>query len=311
MKKILFVVVYVLSFPAIFAQVKIATQKERVINKSIKYDSLSNYLTDGIYQYIGQELYIKPKSEELQKYGYEDFLNSMQRKDIFKKDTERAWYSDYNSLAGKTFKVIDVTKRKFVMGEEVPKHIGNLDSDYIYYLKLADKQDTIYYEYTQYESSFPFITLGYLDKIKKTHSNKTFYLKRMPDDTMTDFENGNIVNLIPNSIWKFKDAVLDGKSFDYILLTFTNEKKETVYTEDFRMKFMFIEKTLADRLKGKYGTTMYNTAMNGKIAIGMPKELVKLAWGDPSDINKASYGDQWVYDNQYVYLKNGIVTAFN
>ncbi|MEQ3238072.1 hypothetical protein [Bacteroides cellulosilyticus] len=293
------------------AQIKIAKQASKKIDYHIKYDSLHNYLGDKIYQYIGQELYVKPKVEELQRFGYEDFYNSMAKKDIYKKPTNTAWYSSYESLQGRTFKVIDILKREIVMGEDMPLILGDLDSDYIYYLKIADKQDTIYYKYTKYEHNFPFLVIGYLDKMKNLYSNKTFLMKKTPDDSVSDFENGGTVQLTPNSKWFFKDAVLDGKYLKDILLIFTNDKGETVSTEDYRIHFMFIEKTVADKIKSKYGVDMYNAAMNGKIKIGMSKELVKLAWGEPSDINRADYGEQWVYDNQYIYFKNGKVTGFN
>ena len=35
------------------------------------------------------------------------------------------------------------------------------------------------------------------------------------------------------------------------------------------------------------------------------------SWGQPDYINDASYGEQWVYGNTYVYIKNGRVTAWN
>lgn len=53
-----------------------------------------------------------------------------------------------------------------------------------------------------------------------------------------------------------------------------------------------------------------------QIAVGMTEEEVLLAWGRPDKINRASYGDQWVYrrgdvDAQYLYFKESIVTSFN
>lgn len=62
---------------------------------------------------------------------------------------------------------------------------------------------------------------------------------------------------------------------------------------------------------------------NGKIFIGMTRPALISAWGYPSRINSASYGDQWVYERlglvttnwpalkQYVYISNGEVTAWN
>ena len=65
----------------------------------------------------------------------------------------------------------------------------------------------------------------------------------------------------------------------------------------------------------KYGKPLCQKAISKTIAIGMPKELVRIAWGSPDRINDASYGDQWVYKfsdgTKYVYIKHGKVTGWN
>jgi hypothetical protein len=54
----------------------------------------------------------------------------------------------------------------------------------------------------------------------------------------------------------------------------------------------------------------------GKVKVGMTENEVRVSWGYPTKINRASYGDQWVYQRsdysaQYVYFENGRMTAFN
>lgn len=54
----------------------------------------------------------------------------------------------------------------------------------------------------------------------------------------------------------------------------------------------------------------------GKIRVGMTEDQAVCAWGPPHKVNRASYGDQWVYyrdrvTSQYLYFKDGILTAFN
>ena len=66
------------------------------------------------------------------------------------------------------------------------------------------------------------------------------------------------------------------------------------------------------KLVAKYGKTMIDKVRSGKIIIGMSKDLLIMSWGEPDKINRNSYGaDQWVYDNQYVYVKNGKVEGWN
>lgn len=54
-----------------------------------------------------------------------------------------------------------------------------------------------------------------------------------------------------------------------------------------------------------------------KIRVGMTECAALASWGPPTRVNRASYGDQWVYcgynciRNQYVYVRGGRVTAWN
>lgn len=52
----------------------------------------------------------------------------------------------------------------------------------------------------------------------------------------------------------------------------------------------------------------------GEITIGMLPLQVFASWGYPNDINKTTgaWGthEQWVYENQYVYFRNGTLTSW-
>jgi len=59
-----------------------------------------------------------------------------------------------------------------------------------------------------------------------------------------------------------------------------------------------------------------------QVVVGMTKDEVLLSWGEPRDINRASYGDQWVYGssirsiqhrgNRYLHFDtNGVLTSWN
>ena len=45
------------------------------------------------------------------------------------------------------------------------------------------------------------------------------------------------------------------------------------------------------------------------------KEVRKSTWGYPEKINKDTYSwgvkEQWVYENGYIYFKNGVVTSIS
>jgi hypothetical protein len=67
-------------------------------------------------------------------------------------------------------------------------------------------------------------------------------------------------------------------------------------------------------LTRKYGASNAEIILQGKIRIGMTKNMCRDSWGEPDDINKTitSYGtnEQWVYGYSYVYFdENGQITA--
>ena len=58
----------------------------------------------------------------------------------------------------------------------------------------------------------------------------------------------------------------------------------------------------------------WNIITAREIRIGMTREMLLMSWGDPEDINrtvtKDSVSEQLVYGYQYVYVENGVVTAW-
>ena len=65
-----------------------------------------------------------------------------------------------------------------------------------------------------------------------------------------------------------------------------------------------------NQLYSKYGNIV-DVALHKKVKVGMPLELLLISWGEPDKINKSSYGDQYVYGRQYVYVEGKTVTAWN
>jgi len=58
--------------------------------------------------------------------------------------------------------------------------------------------------------------------------------------------------------------------------------------------------------------------LNGKVSIGMSREMVRASWGEPREVNRTvtsnSVNEQWVYgtiyNRQYLYFRNGIMHTF-
>jgi len=65
----------------------------------------------------------------------------------------------------------------------------------------------------------------------------------------------------------------------------------------------------------KYGDKWGKLIDEGKIQLGMTKEMVEDSWGKPNDIRRSvgSWGvhEQWIYgDYVYIYIENDIVTSW-
>ena len=72
--------------------------------------------------------------------------------------------------------------------------------------------------------------------------------------------------------------------------------------------------TILEKYKKKFGLDLFLLILNGKVKIGMTKEMAILAWGKPKDINetilKNLKSEQWVYsDGGYIYFTNNILSA--
>jgi hypothetical protein len=69
----------------------------------------------------------------------------------------------------------------------------------------------------------------------------------------------------------------------------------------------------AETYKRKFGINNWNLILQGKVVIGMTKEMAIFSWGKPektnSTITSNSVNEQWVYDGHYLYFKNGRLTA--
>lgn len=67
------------------------------------------------------------------------------------------------------------------------------------------------------------------------------------------------------------------------------------------------------QFKKKYGEVGGEMAYYGKPWIGMSGSAAVDMFGQPKSINTTKMegykGDQWVYDNMYLYFDNGVLTA--
>ncbi|MFT0239066.1 hypothetical protein ACMSE1_18260 [Bacteroides thetaiotaomicron] len=209
--------------------------------------------------------------------------------------------SSYSELAGKYYKVLSVESRKPSVG------------DTIYWLKLMGNDSIPFYFKLEKNYGNDFVTLGYYEKMKQSFVGKEFYFKGRYELNRVDIEE----TIIPPFKTKFKctDIAVNVGEDGPIFAVLENEKFGKVKGEIIRGQKLnhFITITFYNECVKKYGTKFGSCVAEGKIEIGMNKKMVRDAWGAPDHINTTtgSYGthEQWVYDDRYLYFKNGILTS--
>lgn len=250
-----------------------------------KFDITRNWQGPRFEAYIGQTMQLIP----LESYGgFYIYPNEKPASGV-----------TLRNMQNKTLMVLDAFEYK-----EDHKHKA--------YLKIASDSDTVFYCFDPYLLSyefFPFIFTAYYDNLKTKYLGKKHYLRR--SNSLTDYVTGNSIKLYSGTIWTCSDIVIDTSIIYELKLLFTNKKGETIGLGVNEYDHWFISCANKNKLETKYGKELVLTAISGKIQKGMPKELVKIAWGTPKRINSASYGEQWVYENNYIYFKNGVVTGWN
>lgn len=296
---------------------KIAEKQEL---KEILYDSLKNYLGKDVYKYLNQELYLNEKKKSDREIGYYDFVLDYRYKGYdFKSNTYKCCsgfkYSKYEDLKGRYFKVINIHKHP--RAEERELAFGNN-----YYLELEerDSKDKVYYSYNASNGvGFPFIVVGFFEKNKKLLVGKEFVFANRALKTSTgnglDIMTGKPIIIKTGEKWKCKDFTVEEKNYTLALIieNLIGEITTVSYDTTFDEKNSAYTSKQADEYKNKFGTEKFNLILQGEVKIGMTKEMCKLSWGEPKDINSTissgKKSEQWVYDENYLYFDNGFLTT--
>lgn len=313
---ILITTIYITECSGQITTTKVATKVEQIGNS--QYDSTKNFLGNDVYKYVGQELYLKGQSESLRKYGYRGFSIDYKKNSLSDETNIYKCCDNYNSkydeLNGKYFTVL-----------EVIKHPKATESEDLYskkfFLKLQEKEkkDIVFFEYdSQSDHSFPFIVVGYFNKLKQTAVGKEYIVRGknwLSSGPMTDMKTGNLVsNFEAGGRWKSVDVTIEEKYYTLSLIL-ENEKGEQIpiSINNSNKIYWVFEFTQAEDFKKKFGDENWQRILDGKVKIGMTKEMCELSWGKPKSINETitseNISEQWVYTDNYLYFDNGILTA--
>ena len=328
MKKFICLLLLLLISPMVsYAQITISHVKEKA--EEIKpFDSTKNYLgEDNVKSYLGQVLYVKPLSERIQKYGYASFKKEHKEHKsdylIGGDDTTNRWgaasqlpnMTRYDELVGKSFEVIDV------VADSRSKEDSRFKDLWWFKLRnINNPEEVLWYLYSsdwhKKPMTYNFIVMSYFNYLKRLVGKK--YIARYDLDNGvlttviqgTDLKTGEEIQQSLDDVWECVDLTIEDKHYSLVYII-QNQKGATASVSAFD-KYDFFEESEYQSLVQKYGIKNMDLVRQRKIKVGMSQALLILSWGEPVKINKSSHGDeQWVYSDDYVYVKNKIITAWN
>lgn len=276
------------------------------------FDSTKNFLgATNVQSYVGQILFVKPKS--LPEYGYDYFkpINYNPKGyniSHYGRDSEKSRFNTrYEDLVEKYFKVDSIKEKDYF--------------SYIFYLtNTKDTSDRCCFIYSSnYEHTFPFIVLSHFNFLKERYVGKNYIIQSnflhssdiITGDSIIIKDGSQLtwtiidLTIINNKYKNFAFVVKSGNMTTYVDV---DSFERTFETDDRRCIY---EKKEWDNLVKKYGLAMMKLVFSRKIKVGMPEKLLIYSWGKPEKINSSSYGNkQYVYDNDYVYVKDGKVVSW-
>ena len=320
MRKIATVFIFLLLTTSTFAQISKTkiTEKKNIISTK-PYDSLKNFLESNVYGYVNQNLYLLEQSESLRKYGYRDFVVDYLLRDYYDKSNVYKGYgnhsSRYEDLNGRYFKVLGVHPHP---RQEYDKLLYGKT----FFLELEEQKtkDTVFFKYNaESENSFPFLVTGFYEKQKKMLVNKKFVftnrILRVSSGSGLDITTGKPLTIKTGEKWTCIDLTVEEKYFSLSLVVRNSLGETTVVSYDSVFddrKFAYTSEQ-AYRCITKFGSINFNLILQGLVKIGMTSEMCKLSLGEPIKINKTiSAGrnsEQWVYEKNYLYFENNILTT--
>lgn len=214
-------------------------------------------------------------------------------------------------------------RRTYTPKEAVEKQYFNVvyvkqieNEDWLVLYNPADK-DTAYYQCDVLDGvRNPFITMGYYKYCENRYVGKNVKFLRINEDSIV-VKKVVAVSVDKESQWiciVFEDGTATLITNDLVRnqskqSKLINRETITVSPQDLLWGGFMLEEDY-NQLYSKYGS-MVDVALNRKVQVGMPLELLLISWGEPDKINRSSSGDQYVYGRQYVYVKGKTVTAWN
>lgn len=293
-----------------------AQKKDEILVPSIPYDSTANFLKDDVAKYTGQELWLKKLPPNQRELGYSNFvLNYKKSADLNEEKNVYKCCDGYNSkyqdLADKHFFVEQVFKH-----EAKDKNTGERTQRTYLKLKELDSGDVVYYYYEGLsEYSFPFVVMGYLEKQKSIIVGQKFVFASELLDYAVDLNTNKSIKSVLGDKWKCIDLTVDNLNFELSMIVENSKKQQiavplSAYTNRDLPRKVYTLSESADMLK-RFGLNNYNRILQQKIASNMSKEMCKMSWGEPIDIEKSGNTEKWIYPQGSITFKGNKIIKMN
>lgn len=281
-----------------------------------EFDSTQNFVGANYEQYIGQVVYVKPLKNYLRSRGYNNVVNDPSKFASTKGNTYKEGESGsthHDSLASRYLDVIDA----------IPHPNANSQNMHLYsniaFLQLVDSStsDTLFWKILlNDEWSFPFLVVGHFEYLQKNIKGErvVFQVDRLMG--MEDANTGKFIRVVKGLVWECLGMTLDGENFDLMVLLGDSLGQRILikypqFEEDMLKRNTVFKESEARTYLAEYGELKWGQILEGKIEVGFTTEMVLLSWGEPDEINTSSTEHQWVYQNKFLYFKNGVLVSFN
>lgn len=301
MKTSLFIILFLSCGLYAKAQLNILSQrndlKEYTLQNAMPYDSLTNVEERSYASLPGQTLFMHGARDDSRGY-YEVFFTG-------------------NFLDGgkhPVYKVdgVSVTPAKEVVGKyyEVIKVWIKNTSGCCLLLRERESGDEVYYKPYTYPHCMTCV--GFYDKLKR-YIGQTFLSLAKKVET----EDGEIITPAEGAKYRCVDIGLKMNSDGAFLIM---EGADGIKVEAFPIQdevYEFVSTERIAMLEARYGKLYGKSIAFRKVDVGMTKEMVVAAWGEPYHKSEVKTDDKvresWSFsDRRYVNILNGkVVNVFN
>jgi hypothetical protein len=257
--------------------------------------------------------------------------------------------SSYDELVGRYFEVLEVLPSpdidyyrsakdalkdiKIITGKEdakstklaleINKNLKSIDSNFFFngdcFFKLREQVsgDVVYFKYDSKDKFFfPFIVLGYFEKLRQLIIGNKYVFADDWLGGVRDIETGKNVESNVGEIWECVGLTIEDKFYKIspILMDSLREKAIISHYDEWLGEYIdgkVFSVQEANMYRSKFGASNFDSILQGRIFIGMSKEMCSLSIGNP--IRKASIKknaevlEQWSYRDGKLTFENGIL----